>query len=301
MGFSIGGVVTVRSCNEPLSERVMFFKSFKFRMDSPIFWCSKLVKNAQVRGKDDSLAGDPARFHTTRWSVIVVAAHSEMPGSRAALSELCAKYWYPLYAFARRRGYVAHDAQDMTQGFFLHLLEHGALHQVHPVKGKFRSFLLASFQNYLATEANRARSLKRGGAQEFVFLDAENAESRYRIEPFEDLTPEKIFDARWALTILKETMSQLAREYGAQNKADTFEILKGYVGAGAISSSQAYSEAAEKLGVSLGAVKTLIHRMRKRYSVLLREAISSTVSDPSEIDEEIRALCEAIIAAEGRT
>jgi RNA polymerase sigma factor (sigma-70 family) len=279
----------------------MFSNGFKFRMDSPIFWCFKLENNAQVPGKDDSLAGDPARFHTTRWSVIVVAAQSEMPGSRAALSELCAKYWYPLYAFARRRGYAAHDAQDMTQGFFLHLLQHGALHQVHPVKGKFRSFLLASFQNYLASEATGARSLKRGGAQEFVFLDAESAESRYRLEPFEDLTPEKIFDARWALTILTEAMKQLAEEYAVQNKADTFETLKGYLGAGAISASQSYSQAAEKLGVSLGAVKTLIHRMRKRYSFLLREAISSTISDPSEIDEEVHALCEAIIAAEGRT
>src|SRR6266478_9741620 len=116
-------------------------------MDSAIVWCSKLDENVQVPGKDESLAGDPARFHTTRWSVIVVAAQSEMPGSRAALSELCAKYWYPLYAFARRRGYVAHDAQDVTQGFSLHLLEHRALHHVHPLKGRFRSFLLASFQN----------------------------------------------------------------------------------------------------------------------------------------------------------
>jgi RNA polymerase sigma factor (sigma-70 family) len=285
----------------PLSERVTFLIPFKFRMDSPNFWCSKLVKNAQVHGKDNSLPGDPARFHTTRWSVIVVAAQSQMPGSRAALSELCAKYWYPLYAFARRRGYAAHDAQDVTQGFFLHLLEHKALHQVHPVKGKFRSFLLASFQNYLVSESDRARSLKRGGAQEFVFLDAENAESRYRLEPFENLTPEKIFDARWALTILTETMKRLEEEYSIQNKTYTFETLKGYVGTDAVSNSQSYDEAAQKLGVSLGAVKTLIHRLRKRYSVLLREAISSTVSDQSEVDAEIHALCDAIIAAEGRT
>jgi RNA polymerase sigma factor (sigma-70 family) len=279
----------------------MFPDGSKFVMDSPIFWCSKLDKNVQVSGKDESLAGDPARFHTTHWSVIVAAAQSELPGSRAALSELCAKYWYPLYAFARRRGYAAHDAQDMTQGFFLHLLEHDALHQVHPVKGKFRSFLLASFQNYLTSEAVRARSLKRGGAQEFVFLDAESAESRYRLEPFENLTPEKIFDARWALATLTEAMKKLADEYAAQNRAEVFETLKGYVGTGAIGASQSYSQAAEKLGIGLSAVKTLIHRMRKRYSVLLREAISSTVSDPSEIDEEVRALCEAIIAAEGRT
>jgi RNA polymerase sigma factor (sigma-70 family) len=291
----------IRPCNEPLSPWVRFSNWLKFVWTAQFFWCSKLEKNVPVHGKDDSFAGDPARFHTTRWSEIVVAAQTDMPGSRAALSELCAKYWYPLYAFARRRGYQAHDAQDMTQGFFLHLLERGALKEVHPVKGKFRSFLLASFQNYLASEASRARTLKRGGAKEFVFLDAESAESRYRLEPFENLTPEKIFDARWALAVLAEAMTRLAEEYALQNKTDTFETLKDYLGTGAISVSQSYGEAAEKLGTSLGAVKTLIHRMRKRYSILLREAISSTVSDPSEIDEEIRALCDAIIAAEGLT
>src|SRR6476660_7212773 len=198
-------------------------------MDSAIVWCSKLDKNVQVAGKDESLAGDPARFHTTRWSVIVAAAPSELPGSRAALSELCAKYWYPLYAFARRRGYAAHDAQDMTQGFFLHLLERRALHQVHSVKGKFRSFLLASFQNFLASEFDRARALKRGGAQKFVFLDAESAENRYRLEPFEKLTPEMIFDARWAVTVLTEAMKRLEEECSTQDKASAFQTLKGYL------------------------------------------------------------------------
>jgi RNA polymerase sigma factor (sigma-70 family) len=254
-----------------------------------------------VHGRDHSSAGDPARFYTTRWSVIVTAAQSQMPGSRAALSELCAKYWYPLYAFARRRGYASHDAEDVTQGFFLHLLDRKALHQVHPVKGRFRSFLLASFQNYLATEFSRGRALKRGGAQEFVFIDAEDAESRYRLESFENLTPEKIFDARWALTILEQTMKRLQEEFSSQNKASTFEVLKGYLGTGATSNLESYQEAAERLGIGLGAVKTLIHRLRRRYSVLLREAISGTVCDRSDIDAEIHALCEALLAAEGRT
>jgi RNA polymerase sigma-70 factor (ECF subfamily) len=270
-------------------------------MDSAILRCSKLVENVQVRGKDNSLPGDPARFDTTRWSVIVAAAQSQMPGSRAALSDLCAKYWYPLYAFARRRGYASHDAEDVTQGFFLHLLERRALHHVHPVKGRFRSFLLASFQNYLASEFDRARALKRGGTKEFFFIDAENAENRYRLEPFEEVTPETIFDARWALAVLDETMERLQEEYSVQNKSSIFEALKGYLGTDAATNSQPYSEAAEKLGISLGAVKTLIHRLRKRYSVLLREAVSQTVSDISDVDAEIRALCDALMAAEGRT
>ena len=287
--------------NLGLSNRVIFRGSFKFPIDSPIFWCSFLAKTSQVEGRDNSLEGDPARFYTTRWSVVVEAAQSQMPGSRAALSELCARYWYPLYAFARRRGYGSHDAEDVTQGFFLHLLDHKALHQVHPVKGRFRSFLLASFQNYLATEFCRARALKRGGALEFIFIDAEDAENRYRLEPFENVTPEKIFDARWALTILEETMKHLEEEYSSQNRSSTFEALKGYLGTGAASNLESYHQVAEKLGVGLGAVKTLIHRLRKRYSILLREAIARTVCDQSDIDEEIRSLCQALIATEGRT
>ena len=287
--------------NVSLSERVTFWRPLKFPIDSPIYWCSFFGKDFDVHGEKNSLAGDPARFDTTRWSVIVVAAQSQMPGSRAALSDLCTKYWYPLYAFARRRGYASHDAEDVTQGFFLHLLDHRALHQVHPLKGRFRSFLLASFQNYLVSESCRARTLKRGGSQEFVFIDAENAESRYRLEPFENLTPEKIFDARWALTILAETMQRLEQEYSTQNKSAAFETLRGYLATDAGKDLQPYEEAAKKLGISLGAVKTLIHRLRKRYAVLLREAISRTVSDQSEMEAEIRALCDAIIAAEGRT
>ena len=294
-------MATVEHRQLALSEGVIFSGQHKFTMDRPILWCSKLVNKAQVHGRDNSSSDDPAHFHTTRWSAIVVAAQSQMPGSRAAISELCARYWYPLYAFARRRGYASHDAEDVTQGFFLHLLEHKALHQVHPLKGRFRSFLLASFQNYLASESCRARTLKRGGAQEFVFIDAENAENRYRLEPFENLTPEKIFDARWALTILAETMKRLEEECSIQQKSAAFETLKGYLATDAVSNSQPYDEAAKKLGISLGAVKTLIHRLRKRYAVLLREAVSRTVSDQSDVEAEIHALCDAIIAAEGRT
>jgi DNA-directed RNA polymerase specialized sigma24 family protein len=143
-----------------------------------------------------------AQFHTTRWTLVMVSAQSQAAGGEAALGELCRIYWYPLYSFARRRGYTPHDAQDLTQGFFLHLLQHRALTQVDRLKGKFRSFLLASFQNYLSNEAQRARSLKRGKEYDFVSLDWNNAENRYRLEPADYLTAEKIFDARWAMTLL---------------------------------------------------------------------------------------------------
>jgi RNA polymerase sigma factor (sigma-70 family) len=243
---------------------------------------------------------DPARFYTTRWSAILVAAQSQAPGSQAALSELCRLYWYPLYAFARRRGYAPHDAQDLTQGFFLHVLEHRALKHVHPMKGKFRSFLLASFQNFLSDEADRARCLKRGGNREFVFLDADDAENRYRLEPRDHLTAEKIFEARWAMTLLTQAVERLRDEYVARGERSRFEMLKVFVGIDEGKSPPPYEEIAQSLGVSVGAAKTLIHRFRKQYAAILRQEVARTVTDPAEIEDEIHALCAALVVAEGR-
>ena len=223
-----------------------------------------------------------------------------MPGSHAALAELCRLYWYPLYAFARRRGSGPHDAQDLTQGFFLHLLENRGLKQAHPLKGKFRSFLLASFQNFAADEAARARCLKRGGDREFVFLDSEDAESRYRLEPADHLTAEKIFDARWAMTLIGHAVERLHQEHVARGEEARFEILKVFVGVEEGKSPPSYEQVAQLLRVSVGAAKTLIHRFRKQYSVILRQEIGRTVSNPAAIDEEIHALCDALIVAEGR-
>jgi RNA polymerase sigma factor (sigma-70 family) len=238
----------------------------------------------------DPSGGAGAQFHTTRWTLVMVSAQSQAEGGPAALSELCRIYWYPLYSFVRRRGYSPHDAQDLTQGFFLHLLEHRALTQVDRLKGKFRSFLLASLQNYLSNEAQRARSLKRGKEYEFVSLDWENAENRYRLEPADYLTAEKIFDARWAMTLLNH----------AEGKGSTFEALEIFLRFGDSRPAPSYEELSERLGVSVGGIKTLVHRIRKRYSVLLREEVARTVSHPEEIDNEIHALCDALIAAEGR-
>jgi RNA polymerase sigma factor (sigma-70 family) len=243
---------------------------------------------------------DPARFYTTRWSAILVAAQSQAPGSQAALSELCRLYWYPLYAFARRRGYAPYDAQDLTQGFFLHVLEHRALKHVHPMKGKFRSFLLASFQNFLSDEADRARCLKRGGNREFVFLDADDAENRYRLEPRDHLTAEKIFEARWAMTLLTQAVERLRDEYVARGERSRFEMLKVFVGIDEGKSPPPYEEIAKSLGVSVGAAKTLIHRFRKQYAAILRQEVARTVTDPAEIEDEIHALCAALVVAEGR-
>jgi RNA polymerase sigma-70 factor (ECF subfamily) len=205
-----------------------------------------------------------------------------------------------LYTFARRRGHSPHDAQDLTQGFFLHLLEHRALSQADRLKGKFRSFLLACFQNYLSVEAQRAHTLKRGGQCQIVSLDLDDAENRYRLEPADILTAEKIFEARWALTLLDHAMTVLREEYRSRGKELVFDTLKVFVGIGESSPEASYEEAAQKLSVGVGTVKTLIHRLRKRYFAVVREEVARTVSDPAEIQEEIRALCDALISAEGR-
>jgi RNA polymerase sigma factor (sigma-70 family) len=230
----------------------------------------------------------------------MISAQSQTREGRVAFAELYQLYWYPLYTFARRGGHSPEDAQDLAQSFFLHLLEHRALTHVDRLKGKFRSFLLASFQNYLSVDARRGRRVKRGGNCEIIPLDLESAESRYRFEPVDYLTAETIFDARCAMTLLDQAMTLLRHEYAVRGKASTFETLMVFLGSSDSNSKLSYEEAAKVLGVGLGAVRTLIHRLRKQYTRLLREEVARTVSEPVEVQEEIHALCDALIAAEGR-
>ena len=185
------------------------------------------------------------------------------------------------------------------QGFFLHLLEHKTLGRADRLKGKFRSFLLGSLQNYLSSEAERARCLKRGGGVELVPLDLQNAENRYKLEPIEALTPEKVFAARWAVALLSEAMNRLRQEYATPKKAAMLEVLKAFLDVANSKTPPSYEEAAATLQVSVGSVKTMIHRLRKEYALLVREQIECTVSDPHEVDAEIHELCEALVAAEG--
>jgi len=230
---------------------------------------------------------------------VLLSAQSQTPGFEAALGELYGIYWYPLYAYVRRRGHAPEEAQDLTQGFFLHLLEHKTLGRADPLKGKFRSFLLGSLKNYLSTEADRARCVKRGGGMEFVALDMQDAEDRYRLEPVDALTPEKVFAARWAMALLGEAMNSLRREYATGHKMATFEGLKAFLDVGNSKEPPTYEQAAAALQVSVGAVKTLIHRLRKQYTALVREEIGRTVSNPADADAEIHELCEALMMAEG--
>lgn len=232
--------------------------------------------------------------------MVLLAAQGQASGSKEALGELCNLYWYPLYGFVRQCGHSPEDARDLTQGFFLHLLQHRALTRLDRQKGKFRSFLLASLQKYLSNEARRAFRFKRGGQAEFVCLDLESAEDRYRMEPVETLTPEKVFDARWAMALLAEAMDRLNREYIDQGKKNTFEALKDYLDPLNSKELPPYEQVADQLKVSVGSVKMLIHRLRKQYTALVREQISRTVSDPGDVGAETHELCEALVAAEGR-
>ena len=231
----------------------------------------------------------------------MLSAQSQVSGSKEALAELCRLYWYPLYAHVRRYGFSPHDAQDLTQGFFLDILEHKALTRADQQKGKFRSFLLASLKNFLSNEGQKARCLKRGGQVQFVYVDFNDAEDRYgKEEPAESLTPEKIFDARWALALLSEAETRLRQEYIDTGKIAVFDALKGFVDPVSSNTLPSYEEVAKQLNVGVATVKTLIHRLRKRNTAIVREEIMRTVSDAADVEAESRELCEALIAAEGK-
>jgi len=226
------------------------------------------------------------------------SADVQAPESRAALSELCRLYWYPLYAFARRSGYDASDAEDLTQSFFLHLLEKEAFSRVGPEKGKFRSFLLASFKNHMSVSWYKGRAAKRGGGYQVVSLDTESAEHRYQLEPADDdLPPDRVFDARWATTLLSRVTTRLHEEYVSQGKGQTFGRLKVFLVKADYEDTNSYRQIAEELGLTAGGVKTLVFRLRKQFAAALREEVAQTLADPAEVDSELHALCDALLAS----
>ena len=230
-------------------------------------------------------------FLTTRWTEVIQAAQSSAPEGAAALENLCQKYWYPLYAYVRREGICSHDAQDLTQAFFARLLEKNYLAQVDRTRGRFRSFLLASLKHFLANEWDRARARKRGGGAQVISLDEQTAESRYLLEPRDDVSPEKIFERRWALTILDTALNRLESECAKAGKADQFRALKDHMMAEATAPQ---ADLARRLNMTPEAVKVAIHRLRKRYRALLREEIGQTVSTATEVDAELRHLLTVI-------
>ncbi|HRZ37384.1 MAG TPA: sigma factor [Candidatus Paceibacterota bacterium] len=233
-----------------------------------------------------SAARTSAQFPGTHWSVVLAAGDPQSPASARALETLCRTYWFPLYAFLRRRGSSTEDAQDLTQEFLARLLSTHALSAMEQAKGRFRSFLLASLNHFLANEWDKARTLKRGGGQPIVSLDA--AESRYRVEPSECLSPDCIFARQWALTLLAQVVVHLREDYHAAGKGALFEALQIYLSGE--KGLPPYRETATGLGLSCDALKKAVERLRHRYGELLREEIAHTVSDPAEVDEEIRYL-----------
>lgn len=236
----------------------------------------------------NALPAGQARFATTHWSVVLEARGEESPRAGAALEELCHIYWYPLYAYVRRKGYGPEDAQDATQELFARLLQGNFLRTVEQRKGKFRSFLVASLEHFLIKEWVRANRQKRGGGRVIFSLDEEGAEQRYAMEPAGQLNPQKLYERRWAMTLLERAMKRLEVECGRQGKSQLFEQIKNSLSGDPPAGN--YREQAAGLGMSEGALKVAMHRLRKRFGALLREEIAQTVAGPQEVDEELRCL-----------
>ena len=232
------------------------------------------------------------RFATTHWSVVLTAGKSSSPDRQEALGTLCKTYWFPLYAYLRRQGYNSHQAEEHTQAFFAHLLEKHSVRQADPKRGKFRSFLLASLKHFMANERERARAQKRGGGRNILSLNLEKAESQYTLEPAHELTPQKLFERSWALTVLKRTMARLETESAGKDNQTVFDHLKGHLTTA--KESVPYRDVAAELGMTEGAVKAAVHRLRRRYRKLLRDEIAQTVASKEQINEEIRDLFAAL-------
>lgn len=226
--------------------------------------------------------------------VLACGDEIDSPDRQTALANLYQSYWYPLYAYLRRRGYNEQDAEDFVQSFYAFLQEKHAIAKADRERGKFRTFLLSALQNFLSHANERARAEKRGGGRELVFLDAMEAKERYRLDPADDETPETVFETRWAHTLLEQTLAGLRADFAARGKLRLFEGLQLFLTAEAGETS--YQSAADQLGLPLSAIKTSIRRMRLDYRSRLREEIGRTVSHPEEIDEELRYLRKVLAA-----
>lgn len=232
------------------------------------------------------------RFATTHWSVISAAGKSSSPQQKQALETLCQSYWFPLYAYLRRRGYDTHQAEDLTQAFFAHILEKKDLQTADPKHGKFRSFLLVRLKYFLSDERDRAQAKKRGGGKNVLSLSIQNAEGQYALEPAIQLSPEMLFEKSWALTVLERTMGRLEAEMAEKNKQKLFDCLKVYLTTD--KDVIPYQNMAAELEVTEGSVRVAVHRLRRRYRKLLRDEIAQTVGGEDQIDEEMGCLFAAL-------
>jgi RNA polymerase sigma factor (sigma-70 family) len=228
------------------------------------------------------------RFEETAWSVVIAAGATTEPRAHAALTQLCQIYWRPIYAYLRRTGYDTHDAQDLTQSFFQHLLKSETLRRVSREKGRFRSFLLGALKLCLADEQARRHTLKRGGRIQFISTDELEAEELHHLRADHEAAPDVILDARWAGVVLERALDKVRAECAAEGKADLFEVLSPFLGG--TKPHVSYQEVADRMTLGLGAVKTLIHRLRRQFATAVRREVMQTVSAPHEVDDELRWL-----------
>ena len=227
-------------------------------------------------------------FATTHWTVVLAAGRQHSPQAARALEELCRTYWFPLYAYVRRRGYAREDAEDLTQAFFTRLLEKNSFASLDAGKGKFRAFLLASVKHFLANARDKAHTLKRGGGSIPLSLDWQTADTQFQVAATGEPSPDQAFDREWAVALLARVIERLQNECAVDGKANLFEQLKLFLTAG--NDEPAQGEVAQALGMEAGAVRVAIHRLRKRYRQLLRDEIAHTLTDQAMVDDEMRAL-----------
>jgi len=229
------------------------------------------------------------KFESTQWSLVMAAGHRSSPEGRLAFSRLCEKYWYPLYAHVRKSEQDPDRARDLTQGFFERVIEKNYIADVDPRRGRFRTFLLASLTHYIANEVEKSNAIKRGGERLHLSLEFQDGERRYIHEPADEETPERVYERRWAIALLKQVLLQLRSEYAAKDKEELFTELQQFLTA---SENKRYAEVCERINMNEGAVKTAVHRLRTRYREVLRMEIVETLADPNEVDDEIRSLFE---------
>jgi RNA polymerase sigma factor (sigma-70 family) len=227
-------------------------------------------------------------FCTTHWSVVLKAGNPQAPDALACLTHLCQTYWYPLYGCVRRHGYSPADAQDLTQAFFAKLLDKDQIGLADPSRGRFRTFLLRSLENFLRTQHRDRQAQKRGGGQQMVSLDASLAEERYAEEPSGTATPAEVFERDWAATLIEQVLDQLRREFASSGRLELFDALEPHLWGDEVSTPHA--QIAESVGMTVVAVRVTLHRLRQRLHDLLRQTIASTLENPAEIDDELRHL-----------
>ncbi len=232
-------------------------------------------------------------FTTTHWTMVLAARSDDSGAARHALEELCRTYWYPLYTYIRRQGYSPEDAQDLAQGFFERVLERNFFGHADREKGRFRAFLLTLLKHYISDQRDRERALKRGGGAKFISLEAQAAEQRYALEPVETMSPDKLFERSWAVTVLGQAEARLRQEFERAEKLELYEQLKDCEGGGG--RARSYADIGSRLGMSESAIKGAAFRFRQRKAELVREVIAQTVARVTDIEDEIRYLLSAIV------